>query len=399
MFAKTPFLPRPVLTGCYLLTLITFSSGCAYYKPSHIRPPGKLPSELIAYYRYPTIRPEINVTIVAEKRLYTVRRIEFPISVPDDMRDKSWNEIRSEWEAFTEGEKKKGKDLKYKVRIDFYERKTQEKLPLIIISPILGGGNDVAEMFAAFFARNGFHAAILHREKLKINRDEDLAQIERYLRRTVMRARQGVDWLLAQPSVDTDRVGTFGISFGGIVNTFLAAMDNRLKYHVIAMAGGNLAHVVADCPENSIKPHLEWYMNKMGMTKEELQSALHHELKTDTLTFAQAIDPSHVLMFIGIFDHVIKRELARNLWKAMGEPEAVYFPFGHYTSVFVMPYVGYKSLKFFRRNFYDEKITGNQGMFLQGTYVPEMSLRGAPIGATKQSQTGLEIASPLRGSQ
>ncbi len=393
MFAKTPFLPRPVLTGWTFLTLIAFSSGCAYYKPSHIRSPEKLPAELIAYYRYPASQPEITITQIEEKELYTVKRVEFPISIPDDMLDKSWDEIKLEWDKFTEGEKGKGKDLKYKVRIDFYEQKAQEKLPLIIISPILGGGNDVAEMFAAFFARHGFHAAILHREKLKINHDEDLAQIERYLRRTVMRGQQGVDWLLAQPTVDVDRVGTFGISFGGIVNTFLAAMDSRLKYHVIAMAGGNLAHVVADCPENQIKPHLEWYMNKMGMTKKELQSALHHELKTDTLTFAPAIDPSHVLMFIGIFDHVIKRELARNLWKAMGEPEAVYFPFGHYTSVFVMPYIGYKSLKFFRRNFYDKKITGNQGTFLRGTYIPEMSLREAPIGAPKQSQISLAIAS------
>ena len=358
-----------------LIASIVFAlsaSGCAYYKPLHAREPTKIPEDLVKYYAYPATPVDPKITVIDRKSKFIIKRIEFPIAFPDEMLEKSWNEIEAEWKTYSKREVKKGRDLKYKVRIDFYEAISTERLPLIIISPILGGDNDVARIFASFFARHGFHAAILHREKLILNHSEDIDQLEKYLRRTVMRARQGVDWLLAQPTVDTDRVGTFGISFGGIVNTFLAGLDGRLKYHVIAMAGGNLAHVIVDCPENQLKPHIEWFMKEKGMTKDELQSVLHQQIKTDTLTFAQAIDPANVLMFIGIFDHVIKRELARNLWKAMGEPEAVYFPFGHYTSAPVMHYIGYKSLKFFRRQFYGPEPLGNQGVLTGGTYTPDL---------------------------
>ncbi|MBI4430809.1 MAG: acetylxylan esterase [Candidatus Omnitrophica bacterium] len=363
-----------IVTQIFTLPALLYLSSCAYYKPAYMRPPVTLPDETIAYYAYPLKSQAPQIRQIEVRENYTVKQVEFPISLPQEMLEKSWDEIRDEWDKFTDGEKMKGRDLKYKVRVDFYEAHSPEKLPLIILSPILGGSNDVAEIFAAFFARNGFHAAILHREKLMVDRTQDLDQMEKYLRRAVMRARQGVDWLLEQPSVDGNRVGTFGISFGGIINTFLAALDKRLKYHVIAMAGGNLAHVIVECPEKSIRPHIEWYMKEYGLTKDELQSALHKQLRTDTLAFAKAIDPANVLMFIGIFDHVIKRELSRNLWKAMGTPEAVFFPFGHYSSAVVMPYIGYKSLKFFRHHFYGDEPIGNGGNFTAGLYVPNQTV-------------------------
>lgn len=354
------------------------TSGCAYYKQLNYRPAEQLPPEWLSYYNYPklTFDGQAAERVVEKRDRYVIRQIEFPMSVPEDLLDRSWEDIRREWEGFDEKEKQKGKDLEYKVRIDFYEQLETEPRPLIIVSPILGGDNQVAEIFSAFFARNGFHAAILHRQKLKVDREKSLDQVERYLHLAVIRALQGVEWLRQQKSVDPDRMATFGISFGGIVNTFLAGTDPRMKAHVIAMAGGNLAHVIVNCPENPIRPQVEYLIKEKGWSKETLQSTLHEGLRTDTLTFARAVDAEKVLMFISVFDQVINRKLQRNLWKAMGEPEAVFFPFGHYTSFIVMPYIAYRSLKFFRKKLLDPEPMGNQGVFPRGIYTPHPLFQG-----------------------
>ena len=53
-------------------------------------------------------------------------------------------------------------------------------------------------------------------------------------------------------------------------------------------------------------------------------------------------------MVIAVFDRTIGRANAIRLWAALGRPTAVFLPLGHYTAYFSLPYLKYRSLRFFK---------------------------------------------------
>jgi len=73
------------------------------------------------------------------------------------------------------------------------------------------------------------NAVIVKRLRFRYDPAKPIDQVEDTLRASVIRHRQALDWLLAQPTVDTTRVGTFGISYGAIINASLAAVDPRIR--------------------------------------------------------------------------------------------------------------------------------------------------------------------------
>ena len=111
----------------------------------------------------------------------------------------------------------------------------------------------VVDYFAKYYAKHGFIAAIVHRKEIFWNKGEGSEQIEQYLRMSIIRIRQALDWLLSQPGVDTQRIGAFGISYGAIMHSMLAAVDDRIKYHILAMPAAPLADVIVACLDPAIK--------------------------------------------------------------------------------------------------------------------------------------------------
>lgn len=162
-----------------------------------------------------------------------------------------------------------------------------------------------------YFASSGIASAIVHRPRIKFQPEQDINQIEKYLRQAVVNIRQALDWLVTREEIDAEKTGSFGISFGGIINTIAAGVEPRLKYNVIALAGGSLADIICYSHEESIKV----YREKI------------------------------------IFDNVVGRKYSRRLWKEIGRPEVTYLPFGHYSSILAKWYVKAQSLNFFKNKF------------------------------------------------
>jgi dienelactone hydrolase len=126
--------------------------------------------------------------------------------------------------------------------------------PLILLSPINGSNTVIVDSFAQLFVRFGYHAAIVHRRKFRHDREQDIHQVEHYLRNAVIRQREALDWLLKRPDVDARRVGTVGISHGAIVHASLAGIDPRARHHVPVMAVAPLPRVMEHSPNAAFAP-------------------------------------------------------------------------------------------------------------------------------------------------
>ena len=344
---------------CVWIGLVfSVAPGCVRLSPSSsLHPPQEVSEDMRAYFDYPRKEVAPQRKMIEENKKYVLEEVTFDLNLPAELIETPVAEMRKEVaEKWKNNDVKGAKDLEleYSIKIDYYRSKKEGKKPLILVSPILGG-NMIVDWVSAYLASHGMDAAIVHRRKPRYDTSKDMNQVEGYIRKSVIRTRQALDWLIEQPGTDADRVGSFGISYGGIVNTITAAVEPRIKCHIIAMAGGPMGDLIVDSEEKAIKKYVRTAAEQAGYTPETLRAALKKGIKSDTLPMAAYIKTEDVLFVIAYFDRVVGRKYSLNLWRALGRPEVIWTPLGHYSTILTLPYLRYKALKFYRRHFYPKR--------------------------------------------
>ena len=299
--------------------------GCAHHRFEKIRFPTSEIPPAEAYYRPPSLSGPVKRHLLKHSRTFSVQEVMLQTSSL----------------AIDQAP----------LKLEVYLPKGEGPFPLILISPILGGKYRIERSLADFLAKHEFAVVIVHRKPLRLLPDEGLEQIEDYLRASVIRLRRALDWAQTQKEIDQERIGTLGISLGGILNVVLAGVDKRVKVHVIAMAGGNLADVMCYTHEKAVKRYRNQFMKRKGLSLDELREQLRNTVVTDPMTYAHQVGSDNTLLFIAWFDMVIGRKHSRKLAKALGNPETYYFPLGHYSSLLTVPFVRVRALRFFEKKF------------------------------------------------
>lgn len=328
-----------------LILVLVALSGCAT-RQAHdsVRLPAPLPAELQQYYSYEPISAPPQIQEVEDQPRYVVRRVQLILPATEAKPDP--------------------------ITILWFAPHRAQPAPLILISPISGSNTMFTEPFARLFATHGFHAAIVSRPKKKRETALSVDQFERYLRSAVIRNRQALDWLLAQPTVDSCRVGTFGISYGGIVNAATAGVEPRARYHIFALAGAPLPNVLRESEEAGIRRDWQRLHENTGLTDREIFRQLRGSIRTDPAKLAPYVSSPDVLMVIAWFDRSIGRDNALKLWRALDRPECVFLPFGHYSTILTLPYLEYKAMQFFQTKFGTPPASGNRGyIFTNGDVI------------------------------
>lgn len=319
------------LLSAYCLVLIA-ASGCAHVPlDTRYAGPAPLPHEVADDYVYPNPPSEVTIEPVRSNREFREFMVRFPLSV----------------EGFEPTEPM--------VEFEWFESTQPGRRPTILFNPILGGDYPLERGICRFFARYGFHVALLHRKTLKISPEHQPERLELLLRQAVLRIRQVVDWMAAHERVDPTRLGSFGISMGGMVTVIAAAVEPRLCCHVVVLAGGSIPDVVLGSNDRLLTKPIARYLERNGMDRATLEQRLRASVKTDPLLLAPYADARRMLMVIALTDRTIGRANAFRLWRALGRPEAVFLPFGHYTSYCALPYVKFASLRFFREQLADNE--------------------------------------------
>ena len=229
------------------------------------------------------------------------------------------------------------------------------KHPAILLLPAIWGDRYM-EGFARKLVQEGFICLQLpsrryldrvrSQDQIKV---EDLAQL---LRSQVIEADQFLAWLYKQPHVDTDRIGVMGISIGAIIASLLTEQNDRIQAAAYVLGGGNIAEIMA-APQGYVKRKLrERIMSENGMTEAEFKEAAVRSFKiVDPLTYAGRLDAERILMINGRFDKVIPYKNARELWQALGQPNWVVLPAGHYTASIFLRYVRHRVTDHFSDQF------------------------------------------------
>jgi len=279
------------------------------------------PDELAALFAYEKAKPLPEAQTLAKKDGFEITRVKLAVRDAD------------------------GPD--HEVVIDYYDVADRKKKPVILVLPILGGGNQEAKYFASYFAGHGLAAAIVHRGA-KEKDANSVDELNRTFRRIVLDHRRALDWLETRPELDHDRVGVFGVSAGGIKGALVAALDHRVKAAVLCLAGGDLPYILVHSTENGIRRRRDKVLDEQHITADELYKTLKAGFQYDPLNFAHYIDARRVLLILASFDAVVPAKSGEALRRAIGEPKTVYLPTGHYGAVVFAPWIRGEALGFLK---------------------------------------------------
>ncbi len=240
--------------------------------------------------------------------------------------------------------------------ISLYMPEGTGPFPLICQTPLLGRLGFLEDLFfekkiALYFAKKGFACAILNRPIFEYDPGRDLTQLSHYIETSIRRNEESLDDLLKNPSIDSNRVGTFGMSFGSIINSLWAARDKRLKAHVFALPGADIAEIFMTSGDPLMRSYREAAIRHSGLADKKLSDKLRSVFKQDPLHFSADIPQDAALIILAVFDRVIKFDLGLKFKRALGNPKTFYLPLGHYTSILTIPFLRYAAVRFFNKKF------------------------------------------------
>lgn len=225
------------------------------------------------------------------------------------------------------------------------------KVPAVIVLDIMDGSAIVPRGIARGMAEHGVAALYIPMACYGVRRPADRAHFRYFaehpektvdnLRQTVMDIRRAKALLAALPEVDADRISITGVSLGGIMTSLAAGVDGTFHRVVPILAGGDIAAICFHGARETRR--IREACNAKGITQQELAELLR---PVDPLTFASRIAPANCLMINASKDEVIPPATTLALRKAIGDPQMLTFPLGHYGAALYLPNIRQRTIDF-----------------------------------------------------
>lgn len=160
------------------------------------------------------------------------------------------------------------------------------------------------------------------------------------IRQTVMDIRRAKAVLATLPEVDPHHLSITGVSLGGIMTALAAGVDGEFDRVVPVLSGGDLADIIFHARETR---RIREAMEAKGLTRADAAAFL---ASVDPVTFASRIRPESCLMINAAQDEVIPRATTLALNRAIGSPQILWTPVGHYTSALFLPNIRQRLIEF-----------------------------------------------------
>lgn len=161
-------------------------------------------------------------------------------------------------------------------------------------------------------------------------------------RQTVMDIRRAKAILTSRAEIDPGQISIMGVSLGGIVASMAAGIDGHFARVVPILAGGDLAAMTFHAPET--RRASQRLLDK-GIDRQKLEALM---APVEPLNFASRIDPRRCLMINASKDEVIPRQCTMALWQAIGKPQILWLPSGHYSAAWFMPTIKQTAIDFLK---------------------------------------------------
>jgi dienelactone hydrolase len=224
------------------------------------------------------------------------------------------------------------------------------KRPAVIVLHILGGDFPLSRVFCVTLAQRGVPALFVKMPYYGPRRapddprrmiSRDPVETQEGMRQAVLDIRRAAAWLSQRPEVDSENLGIFGISLGGITGALASTAEPRLGHVCLLLAGGDIGRVAW---ESSELRGIRQYWEERGGTRDDFMAALR---QIDPIEYGENVRGRRILMMNAEEDEVIPRPCTEALWRAFGEPEIQWYSGGHYSCARHLPHALIRVAEFF----------------------------------------------------
>lgn len=203
--------------------------------------------------------------------------------------------------------------------------------PVVLLVPILAGGDDLMEQVAMRVQSHGYDVAFCARAGGALRTGQRSKDLDELFRRTVLHQRLLLRWLRERHAAPVAQF-VLGISLGGMVTTVLAAQEPDLAGVAICLSGGDIKELIGASSEQRVQRWREWRQREDGIGDDELKDELAQCLTHEPLRYAPAVATDRVLLVEATLDTVVPARNQDLLWEALGRPARFSVPFGHYSA-------------------------------------------------------------------
>lgn len=220
------------------------------------------------------------------------------------------------------------------VHCELFYPKKEGKVPGVVVLHILGGDFELARLFANNLAQNGVAALFLKMPYYGPRRDPnsprrmisaDPRETVEGMTQAVLDIRQAIAWLGAQPNIDPEQLGLFGISLGGITGALAATAEPRIQNVCLLLAGGDLGKIAWESKELE-KIRKAWLAQ--GGSRDEFFAFMQ---TVDPVRYGANMRGRRILMLNARDDEVVPKACTEALWESFGRPEIEWYTGGHYS--------------------------------------------------------------------
>ena len=203
--------------------------------------------------------------------------------------------------------------------------------PVVLLVPILAGGDDLMDQVAMRVQAHGYDVAFCARAGSALKEGQRGKDLDELFRRTVLHQRLLLRWLRERHDAPSAQF-VLGISLGGMVTTVVAAQEPDLAGVAICLSGGDIKELIGCSSEGRVQRWRNWRLREDGIgddgLRSELEDCLHHE----PLRYAPAVPTERVLLVEASLDTVVPQRNQDLLWEGLGRPARFTVPLGHYSA-------------------------------------------------------------------
>ena len=309
----------------FLCCLALCLCACRHVRHSTTTERGELPVSIAREYEYPRCTNcDVQISLTSEKFGYTISHVQLQAL-------------------------RKVHGTNRFIEVDYYRPVSTNRLPIIMVLPMLGGGYELERHFAGYFASHGYAAAIVRRDRRQ--KQMKVEELDLLMRQMVIDHRQVVDWIETRSELDSKKLGIFGVSMGGIKGAILIALESRIKAAALGLTGGDLPFIISHTTESGLVRRRAKELEERNITIEESEQQLRRIITCDPITYAGYVDPRKVMLVLANNDTVVPIQKGIELKEKMSNPETIFIPGGHYTAVLAIPYIKSQSMAFFEKRF------------------------------------------------
>ncbi len=198
---------------------------------------------------------------------------------------------------------------------------------------------------------------------------DDMPETIQDFKQSVIDVRTSLDYL-EREGLSFGEFSLMGVSFGGMVGTIAMGVEERIKKGIFVITGGDFRYItwkslatkilrkkyemeantdVYGCTEQKcVEVHKKYYDYIRALKTPKDLDRVPYEKECflfDPLTFAHFIKGRKVVMYNALFDEIIPKKSADELWEEMGKPERHWLFADHITSIFYKSSILKRGLK------------------------------------------------------